>query len=292
MKYYEVAFSVKAPAEVKSDARDLVAALAGEAGFESFEETADGLKGYVQTALFSREALDEALKGFTFADAAVSYVVKEAENRDWNEAWEQEGFEPIAIGGKCVVHDGRHLPRKRAAIEVEIDAKQAFGTGNHETTRMIVAALSQMDLAGKSVLDAGCGTGILGIAAVKMGASHATGYDIDEWSAANARHNAARNLVDRQIDILLGDASLLETIAATFDIVVANINRNILLGDMERLSRVLNGGGTMLLSGFYTEDAPLLEEKAKGLGLLKQRIYTDNGWACLALTKGNLSESL
>lgn len=285
MKYYEVTFNVNAPADGQSDACDLVAALAGEAGFESFEKTADGLKGYVQTTLFDQKALDEALKDFTFADATVTYDVKEAENRDWNESWEQEGFEPIAIGDKCVVHDGRHLPRKRAAIEVEIDAKQAFGTGNHETTRIIVAALSEMDLAGKNVLDAGCGTGILSIVAVKMGASHATGYDIDEWSVENARHNAAINHVDGQIDIALGDARLLDSVGATFDIVVANINRNILLNDMERFSRVLNGGGALLLSGFYTEDAPLLEERAKGLGLRKGHATSDNGWTCLTFVK-------
>lgn len=285
MRYYEVTFSVNAPADSLSDACNLVAALAGEAGFESFEETAGGLKGYVQTALFNREALEEALKDFTFADTTVSYDVKEAENRDWNEAWEREGFEPISIGDKCVVHDGRHLPQKRASIEVEIDAKQAFGTGNHETTRMILTALSHMDLAGKSLLDAGCGTGILGIAAVKMGASHVTGYDIDEWGAENARHNAVANHVDGQITILLGDSSLLDGIGNTFDIVVANINRNILLNDIRRFSYVLNVGGTMLLSGFYTEDAALLEEKAAGLGLRKQCMSDGNGWACLAFTK-------
>lgn len=285
MKYYEVTFTVNAPADCLSDAFDLVAALAGEAGFESFEETDGGLKGYVQTALFNQEVLDEALKDFTFADYTVGYEVKEAEDRDWNESWEQEGFEPIAIGEGCVIHDGRHLPQNHAAIEVEIDAKQAFGTGNHETTRMIVSALSKMHLAGKSVLDAGCGTGILSIAAVKMGASHATGYDIDEWSTDNARHNATLNHVDSQIDIMLGDSSLLNNAGTTFDIVVANINRNILLNDMERFSRVLNGGGTMLLSGFYTDDAPLLEEKANALGLRKLCIDSDNGWACLTLTK-------
>lgn len=285
MRYFEVSFHITSPEQNFADSCDLVAAAAGEAGFETFEETADGLKGYVQTDSFDREALDTALQELPFADVKVDYDVKEAEYKDWNEEWEQEGFEPIVIGDGCIVHDGRHLPTTHAAVEIEIDARLAFGTGNHETTRMLAGRLMQMDLQGKSVLDAGCGTGILGIVALKRGASSVTGYDIDEWSADNARHNAVINHVDDNYTSLLGDATLLDSIAKKFDIVVANINRNILIADMPRFASVLTAGGTLLLSGFYTADINALRDEAANHGLTMSGNGNDGDWAYLAFTK-------
>lgn len=285
MKYYEVTFNISAPADILGDARDLVAALAGEAGFETFEETDNGLKGYVQTQLLDREALDAALEDFPFVDATVDYDIHEAEDRDWNEQWEKEGFDPIVVDGTCAIHDGRHLPTDKAETEVEIDAKLAFGTGNHETTRMIVSQLLSTDLSGKTLLDAGCGTGILGIVALKRGARKATGYDIDEWSADNARHNAVINGVDERYEALLGNATLLDGITETFDVAVANINRNILLADMPRLSRAVKPQGQLLLSGFYVDDEDALAHEAAKLGLTLERERNDNGWACLVFRK-------
>lgn len=282
MKFYEVTFHVSAPAEIMSDALDLLAAIAGETGFETFEETDNGLKGYVQTHLFDRDSLDNALKDFPFTDAKISYEVCEAEYCDWNEQWEQEGFEPIVIGDRCTIHDGRHLPQQKTEVEVEIDAHLSFGTGNHETTRLMVSALMDIDLHGKSVLDAGCGTGILGITALKHGARSVVGYDIDEWSADNARHNAVINMVGDYYETLLGDATLLDNIGRKFDVVVANINRNILLADMPRLVSVLNSNGSLLLSGFYTDDEETLKKEAESLGLALQGETSDNSWACLA----------
>lgn len=285
MKYYEVTFNISAPADIMGDARDLVAALAGEAGFETFVETDNGLKGYVQTQLLDREALDQALDDFPFDGATIGYDIHEAENRDWNEQWEKEGFDPIVVDGACAIHDGRHLPQDKVETEVEIDAKLAFGTGNHETTRMIVSQLLSTDMRGKALLDAGCGTGILGIVALKRGASKATGYDIDEWSADNARHNAVINGVDARYEALLGDASLLDGIATTFDVAVANINRNILLADMPRLARAVKPQGQLILSGFYVADEDALAQEAATLGLALERERNDNGWACLVFRK-------
>ena len=285
MKYFEVDFRITCPEEsMMQDARDLLAAMAGEAGFETFEETATGLKGYVQQSLFDNTLLDETLKEFPFEDVTISYEVNEADNQDWNATWEAEGFEPIVVeDGRLVVHDGRHLPETPAEISIEIDAKLAFGTGNHETTRMMLSALLGLDQPQK-VLDCGTGTGILAIAALKLGAAKAVGYDIDEWSVDNARHNAVINLVDERFTSLLGDATILDTLDETFDLVMANINRNILLNDLPRFVQKMHKGSTLLLSGFYEEDCKLLVEKCEGLGLKLTGSRRENGWACLQFT--------
>ncbi len=289
MKYYEVAFTMT---PCSQDARDILSALAGEAGFETFEETESGLTGYVQQQLLDKPCLDSLLANFPFPDVHISYEIEEAEDRDWNEQWEQEGFSPIAIGNRLVIHDGRHLPEETAAdpsqtarqdapIAIEIDAHLAFGTGTHETTRMICATLLEMDLKGKRVLDCGCGTGILGICALKLGASHCTGYDIDEWSVENTRHNSVINLVDAQLTPLHGDASLLDTMNERFDVVMANINRNILLQDLSHFVRVMAPQGTLMLSGFYQSDCDMLTKQAQALGLTLKDRKEDEEWACL-----------
>ena len=284
MKYYEVKFHICGPTAMMQDARDILTVMAGEAGFETFEETEEGVTGYVQQALFSQPTLDETLAFFPMDDVEVSYQVAEAEDRDWNEQWEQEGFQPIVIDGQCVVHDGRHidgLPAEGSLLSIEIDTHLAFGTGTHETTRMMLSALLNLNLEGKRVLDCGCGTGILGIAALMAGACEAVGYDIDEWSADNARHNAVINRVDSRFTSLLGDASLLDSVEGTFDVVMANINRNILLADMPRFARKMSPGSILLLSGFYTTDKPLLTEQAGQLGLTLTAEQTTSDWMCL-----------
>ena len=282
MKYYEVNFTMEAPAELMQDARDILSALAGEAGFETFEDTDEGVKGYVQQGLFDEALLKALIGDFPLPSCTVAYTVSEAEDKDWNEQWEQQGFEPIVVNDTLVIHDGRHLPSDiRPQTSIEIDAHLAFGTGTHETTRMMVGQLMSLDLTDKRVLDCGTGTGILGIAALKLGAREAVGYDIDEWSADNARHNAVINMVDGQFTSLLGDASILKEVSGQFDVVLANINRNILLNDMEAFVGKMAPHSTLLLSGFYEQDIPMLEEKAASLGLKKQTQQHDGDWACL-----------
>jgi ribosomal protein L11 methyltransferase len=292
MKYYELIFSVK---PLNSDACDLLAAMAGEAGLESFEETSEGLKGYVQQQLFDQAALDALLQSFPFPGVTVSYTVSEAEDRDWNEQWEQEGFEPIIIDDRLVIHDGRHLPNQfsilNSQFSIEIDAHLAFGTGTHETTQMVCSTLLDLlsspyggDRGGLSprVLDCGCGTGILGIVAMKLGARECVAYDNDEWSVDNTRHNAVINHV--VITPLHGDASILNNVEGTFDIVVANINRNILLSDMPMFRQKMASGARLILSGFYTADIPILTDCAAKLGLTLSHQQESNGWACIVLT--------
>ena len=279
MKYYEVEFTIS---PLSADAADLLASLAGEAGFETFEETETGLKGYVQQSLFSVDALRKCIEDFPFEGTSIIYNVREAEDRDWNEQWEQEGFEPIVISDQLVIHDGRHLPETDSQVSIEIDAKLAFGTGTHETTRMICKQLIDRSQ-GARVLDCGTGTGILSIVALKFGATQAVGYDIDEWSADNARHNAVINRVDNRFTSLLGDSSVLNTVDGTFDLVLANINRNILLADMPRFISKMHNGSTLILSGFYTTDVQILVDKAKTLGLSLVFRDNDQDWACIVL---------
>ena len=281
MKYFEVDFTIS-PYSV--DASDVLAAMAGEVGFETFEETVTGLKGYVQQSLFDVSVLKTALEDFPFEDTTISYDIREAEDRDWNEQWEQEGFEPIVISENLIIHDGRHLPDSTPDIAIEIDAKLAFGTGTHETTRMICSTLLELQPKGR-VLDCGTGTGILSICALKLGAQEAIGYDIDEWSVDNARHNAVINQIDNRFTSLLGDASILNKVEGTFDLVMANINRNILLNDMPQFVSKMNADATLILSGFYTDDCQTLIEKAQTLGLTLQQQKEDQQWACLVLTR-------
>ena len=346
MKYYEVDFTIS---PCSQDAQDILSAMTGEAGFETFEETATGLKGYVQQALFDEDALHGAIDAFPFDGVDITYSIQEAEDKDWNEQWEQEGFEPIIVGdGRLIIHDGRHLPEQLCTADtelatantepatantepatantelatantepatantepatanteqvtanteqvttIEIDAHLAFGTGTHETTRMICSMLLDMNLQEKKVLDCGCGTGILAICALKLGADSAVGYDIDGWSADNTRHNAVINQVDDRITTLCGDASVLDGFVSSsptakasasvpgFNLVMANINRNILLQDMDRFRNVMAPKANLILSGFYIKDCALLESKAQTLGLSLKATRTDGDWACL-----------
>ena len=280
MKYFEVEFTIS---PFSADAADLLASLAGEAGFETFEETAGGLKGYVQQNLFDEATLQTCINDFPFDGVSIIYNVREAEDRDWNEQWEQEGFEPIIIAdGKMAIHDGRHLPEGNAEISIEIDAKLAFGTGTHETTRMICKEL--LTHAKGRVLDCGTGTGILSICALKLGATEAVGYDIDEWSVDNARHNAVINRVDDRFTSLLGDAGILDSIDGVFDLVLANINRNILLADMPKFVSKMHKGSLLILSGFYSVDCEILIKKAHSIGLELVSQAVDPDWACMVLT--------
>ena len=288
MKYFEVKFTIDAPEELHQAACDILMAQAGEAGFECFEETEGGFTGYVQQSQFDEDKLCSMIGQLPFGGISVKYDCREAEDRDWNEQWEQEGFEPIMVANDFVIHDGRHiapLTLSDYSHSVEIDARLAFGTGNHETTRLMIGMLMSLRLEGCRVLDCGCGTGILGIAALKLGAVSATGYDIDEWSVDNARHNAVINGVDRQFTSLHGDASILTSINGEFDVVMANINRNILLSDMPSFVGKLSDNGKLLLSGFYDSDQQMLTDRACSLGLQPSGIHTEGQWACLVFKK-------
>lgn len=284
MKYFVANFKIECEAELMQPARELLSAAACEAGFEAFEDTDDGLLGYVQRPMYDKEALDAAIADYMPEGAAVSYAVEEVPDQNWNQGWEDEGFEPIGVSDNLVIYDAKHTDREMFAgddgvMRIFIEARNAFGTGTHQTTRMILRRLLAMDMQGKSVLDCGCGTGILGITASRLGANPVLGYDIDEWSADNAQHNAALNGVEN-MSVMLGDASVLNNVAECFDVVIANINRNILIADMPAFRAHMKEGAQLILSGFYEADVPMIEAAAKEHGLSLCDVVTDEEWAC------------
>lgn len=284
MKYFVANFKIECEAELMQPARELLSAAACEAGFEAFEDTDDGLLGYVQRPMYDKEALDAAIADYMPEGAAVSYAVEEVPDQNWNQGWEDEGFEPIGVSDNLVIYDAKHTDREMFAgddgvMRIFIEARNAFGTGTHQTTRMILRRLLAMDVQGKSVLDCGCGTGILGITASRLGANPVLGYDIDEWSADNAQHNAALNGVEN-MSVMLGDASVLNNVAECFDVVIANINRNILIADMPAFRAHMKEGAQLILSGFYEADVPMIEAAAKEHGLSLCDVVTDEEWAC------------
>lgn len=282
MRYYEVKFSISAPEALFQDVCDVLAAMAGEAGFETFEQTPAGLTGYIQQEAFNDERIQLLLSQMPFDDIQISFNIAEAEDRDWNEQWEQEGFEPVSVGEHLIIHDGRHVPHPAPdQLLIEIDAKLAFGTGNHQTTRLMADALMALPLSNCTILDCGTGTGILAILALLQGAQSAVGYDIDEWSVDNARHNAVLNGVDDRFSSILGDSAVISNLPYPFDVVTANINRNILLADLPRFRQAMKPRATLLLSGFYTEDIPLLSAKAAELGFALISNRQEAEWACL-----------
>ncbi len=286
MKYKIADFKIACTPELTQIAKDLLPDLMGEVGFESFEDTPDGLKGYIPADLMDTNSLKQVLDTFPLEDVNITYTLSDTEDKNWNEAWENTGFAPINIDNQVLVYDARtgRKPAGDSLINIGIEAKQAFGTGTHETTRMMIGAMLQLSLRGKRVLDCGCGTGILGIAALKLGAEAVVGFDIDEWSVENTQHNAAINEVDN-IEVFHGDAHVLSHVSGVFDVVLANINRNILLNDMPTYLEIMNAGSVLVISGFYEEDVKLLDEKAKTLGLVKTSQKTDNNWCCLTFIK-------
>lgn len=286
MKYLVAEFKIECQDGMIQIARDLLTDALGEAGFETFEDTEDGIKGYVQESLFDENAMNDVISNFMLPDVTINANIQEAEYKNWNEEWEEAGFERININDSITIYDARHDDGNGIAsgISIGIETKQAFGTGTHETTRMIVSTLLNIDLKGKRVLDCGCGTGILGIAASKLGASEVVGYDIDEWSSENAIHNAELNGVGN-MKVMLGDASVLKSVEGKFDVVLANINRNILLADMPAFVSVMADDSLLILSGFYASDVDLLIEKASSLGLSKIDTKSDSEWTCLVLKK-------
>lgn len=286
MKYKIADIKIACTPELTQIAKDLLPDLMGEIGFESFEDTPDGLKGYITADLLDTNSLKQVLETFPVEGVNITYTLSDTKDKNWNEAWENTGFAPINIDNKVLIYDARtgKKPIDDSSINIGIEAKQAFGTGTHETTRMMIGAMLQLSLKGKRVLDCGCGTGILGIAALKLGAEAVVGFDIDEWSVENTQHNAAINEVDN-IDVFHGDAQVLSHVSGVFDVVLANINRNILLNDMPAYLEMMNVGSVLVISGFYEEDIKLLDEKANTLGLVNTSQKTDNHWCCLTFIK-------
>ena len=265
------------------DATDLCAAFLADIGYESFEPDAQGLTAYVPAPDYSEDALQQALSDFPLP-CLISTSAEFVPGQDWNAEWEKHYFQPIVVGGDCVIHSTFHTNVPEAKYDIVIDPKMAFGTGHHATTSQIISALLTLNLAGKSVIDMGTGTGILAILCAMRGAEKVTGIEIDAFAYANALENIALNS-HPEIVLINGDASALQDVAPA-DVFIANINRNIITADLPHYAHRLVKGGTMLLSGFYEQDIPVIMEVAAPLGLkeVKHTVQGDN-WTCLQLIK-------
>jgi ribosomal protein L11 methyltransferase len=281
MRYYEVNIIIEPYLEAYADA---FSSSLAEIGFESFVSTDKGLTAYIQQDLYSEEIMNQTIEDFPIQGVQIRYEALEAEYTDWNAVWEEEGFHPIIIDDNIVIHDVKHTDVPNLPYDIVISPKLAFGTGSHQTTRMIMRELSKLDLNGMRVIDAGTGTGILSIMCIKRGTSEVFAYDIDEWSVENTKDNLLLNGIQNKVHVELGDASVLDK-TNNADLIIANINRNILLNDLPSFCSKLNNKGLILISGFYTEDAPLLIEAANNQGLILKKEESDDNWCMLLLEK-------
>ena len=292
MKYFEVTCEIR---PFSQDAADVLSAMLAEIGFESFSVGEDALLAYIQQSAWSEAEMQQVVQGFCLPGVSISYAVAEAPDEDWNQVWEEEGFQPVVVSEDIVVHDVKHSDVPPAAYDILITPRLAFGTGSHATTRLILRTLARLDLKGKHVIDAGTGTGILAIMAVKRGAASVFAYDIDEWSVENTKDNLLLNHLPTKdlkdlkdfkdlkvpcVVVACGDSSLLEGCEKA-DLLIANINRNILLQDLPRFAASLKPKGRMILSGFYLSDVPVLTEATVQHGFSLLQTESEGEWAML-----------
>lgn len=278
MKYIEVNFMCNPDSETVTD---VLAAQLADIGFESFVKSYPGLLAYVPEPTFSAEKIDAVLQNFLL-DAEISYSFKTIEDKNWNEEWEKHYFQPIVFENKCIINSSFHQPGGDYSYRILIDPKMAFGTGHNQTTGLILKEILSMDLQNKSVLDMGCGTAVLAILASMRGADPIIAIDIDEWAYQNALENVQLNNIGN-INVLHGDSGLLGS--EMFDVIFANINRNILLQDIPAYAKVLNPGGKLVMSGFYREDIPAIREKSVQNGLTYRDFSEMENWVAVVCEK-------
>lgn len=263
------------------DVAQIMIAQLGEFGFDTFTETDNGFEAYAPADSLNPQ-FAEALNPL-IADIQVHCSMEDIEDQDWNKEWEENHFHPIVIADRCRIRSPYHEPDPSMQFEIVINPQMSFGTGYHETTTMMMQYIMEQDMAGKAILDMGCGTGILGILASMCGASSVDAVDIDEWSFNNTAENLGLNNISN-ITPILGGAEVLAG-HGPYDIVFANINRNILLRDMHSYSSVLKSGGWIFFSGFYSEDAPMVIAKAGELGMDLVETKVINNWNGLWMKK-------
>lgn len=267
---------------------DMLTAELAELGFESFVETDWGLNAYIVEPDFEERAVRELIAKYA-PQTAIAYEVNSLEKKNWNAEWEK-GYEPIEVANQVRVRASFHEPVARFQYDIVINPKMSFGTGHHETTAMMLEHQLGLECGGKVVLDVGCGTGILAVLAAKMGARAVLAFDIEEWAVENARENADLNDCP-QITVFQGTVDDLNP-DGRYDVILANINRNVLLAEIPTYVGLLNAGGHLLVSGFYEADAVDIERKAVASGLTPVRGITIRQWTSLVYQKINDSAAL
>lgn len=278
MQYIQVQFSSVPCTEI---IRDILSAQLADVGFETFVPLEEGLEAYVPAPLFTAGMIDELLSNFPMK-AAITWRFNVMEDKNWNEEWERNYFEPIVIADVCCIHSSFHHLDGAFTYPILIDPKMAFGTGTHQTTGLIIREMLSMDLMRKSLLDMGCGTAVLAILASMKGADPVTAIDIDEWAYNNALENVQLNGTGN-IRVLQGGAELLGD--ESFDVIVANINRNILLSDIPLYNSVLNKQGVIIMSGFYEKDISAIRLKCEEEGLTFSHFAEKDQWVAVTFVK-------
>ena len=274
--YIEYNFTI---APIRPASEILIAELA-EREFESFVEKENGLLAYIQ----KKDWYENILEGISILqnhDFRIEYSLREIEQQNWNATWEQN-FEPIVVGNQCRVRAPFH-EKQEFKYDIVIEPKMSFGTGHHETTRMMLQHILDNDFLGKTVLDMGCGTGVLAILTEMCGASKVDAIDIDPWSFRNTRENIRRNNCTK-INVIKGDSSILGD--KKYDVIMANINRNVLLQDIPFYATGLISGGLLFLSGYYFKDVPTIREKCIEHGLIFQSNLQEGDWVAAVFSKG------
>lgn len=269
--YLEYHFKV----EPVQPATDILIAELGYAGFESFIENEDGVTAYIQKDDWNENILKD-VQITNNEEFKISFSIKEIEQVNWNAEWEKN-FNPIEVDNICTVRAPFHT-KPNTKYDIVIEPKMSFGTGHHETTHMMIQHLLQLDLKDKKVLDMGCGTGILAILAEKMGANPIDAIDIDNWCYENSIENVERNNC-KHISVYEGDVSMIND--KEYDVIIANINRNILLEDIPHYSKSLNKNGVLLLSGFYKDDILSISKKCDEFGLKLSESVEKNYWVAI-----------
>ncbi len=279
MKYTKVSFIIQPNSQI---IQEILTAELAEFAYDSFEETPKGIDAYIPTKYFNANDIDN-LQVFSIPEHEITYKAEDMSDQNWNETWEKNYFEPIIIEDRCIVKSPFHTNVPSAEYEILIEPKMAFGTGHHETTGLMIKHILETDFSGKNVLDMGCGTGILGILAAKRNALHVDAIDIEDWSYQNAIENAEKNQITN-MTVFCGDASLLK-VNNLYDIIFANINRNILLEDIRKYNLSLVENGLLILSGFYNQDIEIIDKECHKCNLNKITIKEDNHWVAVAYSK-------
>lgn len=276
MIYTQISFKLNPD---NQENREILVAMLSDLPFESFDESEDAMMGYIPGDTVEFDQINEITSYLPFSVQIENELIPD---KNWNEVWEKNYFKPLLIGNRCLVRAPFHTEYEPAEFELVIEPKMAFGTGNHETTTLVAEQILDMDLTDKTVLDMGCGTGILGMLASMKGAKSVTAVDIDNWSfestVENANLNNINNLVAKH-----GDASLLSD--ETYDIIFANIHKNVIINDLPKYENVLKSGGKIYLSGFYTHDMPDVKAKAESVGLLEIKFQEKNNWVVYSFEK-------
>ena len=274
---------------VAPDYADILTAELAELGYESFVETDEGLNAYITEADFDDAAVQEIVARYA-PQTAIAYTATSLEKRNWNAEWERD-YAPIEVADSVRVRASFHEKDERFQYDIVINPKMSFGTGHHETTAMMLEHQLRFDVAGKTVLDVGCGTGILAILSAKMGAKSVLAFDIDEWAVENSRENGELNNCP-QLTVFQGTIAdinpsdnILDWTPSLFDVVLANINRNVLLAEIPVYTDLIKTGGYLLVSGFYEQDATDIERRAVGCGLTPVSGMTTNQWTSLVYQK-------